>query len=552
MASPVVVVGLDGATLDLWRFVDESVTPTIAAFLEEGVSAPLSSTAPPGSAPAWPSIVTGVNPGKHGIFGFVERRGYDAVPVRPDYDAVPTLWRELSARGASSVFLNVPLTYPPESVEDGVVVSSMLTPPDGDWASPPEVQAELASVCTEGYVVDTNVEKEATPAANVAHLRRAARARTEAAVHLLADREPDLLFTVYTGLDRLQHDFWVHLDPEHAHHGERGDADLAALAREYLAELDDCVAEVLDAAPADATVVLLSDHGFGALERYLNVNNWLAREGYLALEGAPTTRARRVLHRAGLNPRNAYRALSALGLAGPARRRSEGESLLSTLAGSLFLTPADIDWERTRAFSLGVLGWGPIYVNRRDREPRGRVAPGDVDAVRAELAEDLREWTDPATGEPVVRAVHRREELYGGGHRESAPDLLFEPAPGYTCFVDHEFASPAVVEDGFGISGEHRRAGVLGARGPAVDAAADLAGASPGVLDVAPTLLHLLGHPVPRAMDGRVLDVFAADSEPADRDVRETAATTATGTGGEWSDAEAAAVRDTLEDIGYL
>jgi predicted AlkP superfamily phosphohydrolase/phosphomutase len=200
-----------------------------------------------------------------------------------------------------------------------------------------------------------------------------------------------------------------------------------------------------------------------------------------------------------------------------------------------------------------VLGWGPIYVNRQDREPEGRVPSGEVGALRDRIAADLREWTDPATGEPVVADVHRREELYRGPHREAAPDLLFEPEPGYTCFVDHEFASPALIEDGFGISGEHRRAGVLAARGPAVEEGADLGAVSPGVLDVAPTLLHLLGLPVPREMDGRVLDaLFAPGSEAATREVRVTAATTTAEDGGAWTDDEAAAVRRTLEDIGYL
>jgi len=133
----VFVVGLDGATFDLIRpWAAAGHLPSLARLMQEGVHGELMSTLPPVTSPAWPSFMTGMNPGKHGVFDFIRRRpgGFDM--VNASHIAAKTLWQLLSEAGRRVGVIAVPVTYPPCPV-NGFMISDILSPRHAEIAYPP-------------------------------------------------------------------------------------------------------------------------------------------------------------------------------------------------------------------------------------------------------------------------------------------------------------------------------------------------------------------------------------------------------------------------------
>jgi predicted AlkP superfamily phosphohydrolase/phosphomutase len=204
----------------------------------------------------------------------------------------------------------------------------------------------------------------------------------------------------------------------------------------------------------------------------------------------------------GFAPMTIYNLLMRIGLGALKREvvRGEGQSLLKTL----FLSFDDVDWSKTIAYSLGNVG--QIFLNVKGREPQGTVAPGtEYETLRDDIIRQLKELQDPATGEPVVEQIYRREEIYRGQALERAADIIFIPTRmEYFGFGEYEFGSHRVIETmQRGISGTHRMNGVLMLYGAPIKPGTLVEGAS--LLDLAPTILHLMGEPVLTDMDGKVL-----------------------------------------------
>src|SRR5512136_1046181 len=139
--------------------------------------------------------------------------------------------------------------------------------------------------------------------------------------------------------------------------------------------MDGGLAELMQNLTPDDYLVVMSDHGFGPLTHYLHVNAWLAERGYLRFRRNPVSAARYAAYRLGLTPLGVYEKLRALGLG---RRMQDTASTrneqMKAAVRRLFLSFADVDWSRTRAYSLGF--GGPIFVNLLGREPQGIVRPG--------------------------------------------------------------------------------------------------------------------------------------------------------------------------------
>jgi predicted AlkP superfamily phosphohydrolase/phosphomutase len=218
----------------------------------------------------------------------------------------------------------------------------------------------------------------------------------------------------------------------------------------------------------------------------------------------------------------------------------------------IFLSFNDVDWSRTRAYSYGRM-LGSIYLNVKGREPQGVVEPGrEYEATREEIVRALEGFHDPVSGQRITGRVGLREELYHGPHAAEAPDLVIWPAnPTDIFFGLTDFGSTRLMDTVYRYSGMHRDEGLLIAAGPGLRSGADLSGAS--IMDLAPTILHLLGCPVPRGMDGRVLEGLLGEGFLDRRPVAWAAEE-----GAEDPDApgytprEESEIMDRLTDLGYL
>jgi predicted AlkP superfamily phosphohydrolase/phosphomutase len=554
IAARVLVIGLDGAT---FRLIEPMAAagdlPHLGRLLREGAHGVLRSTIQPSSEQAWSTFMTGVQNGKHGIFGFVQRKpgSYEYQYTNARSQHAPTIWRILSERGRRIISINMPMTYPPESV-NGVLIGGLMSPsehsrftyPDGIYD---ELKREIG-----GYIIDVDIEtgslKEAGEAQLLAAVAQMTRYRIDAAKYLGRTRQWDLLSVVFGAADRTSHKFWKYMDEAHP---------TAGVVPQVYRQLDAAVGELLEAFADERTLVLLvSDHGFGPLKKALFLNQWLVGQGYMAWQ-APGRQSPGARLRGGLNSvlRRAVRWLDRPWLAAAKRAAF---ALWPGLKGKLHssMAYAKVDWSRTRAYGSGTMG--NIYINLRGREPAGSVAPGaEYEALRGEIMAGLRALRDPETGKPVFDAVYRREEIYSGPYLEQAPDIVGLLDPTYhIAAVDWRPAGGDVIA-ALGdellfvgdLTGQHDMDGILIATGPGVRRGAEVVGA--GIVDMAPTILAALGEPIPDDMDGRVIhELFAL---PLDAEVSGAASSgPAPDAGDGYSHEEAEEVESRLRGLGYL
>jgi predicted AlkP superfamily phosphohydrolase/phosphomutase len=518
----VLVIGLDGATFDLVRpWAAEGHLPNLARLVAEGSRGPLASTLQPATAPAWATFMTGMNQGKHGLYDFVQRRegSYDLELTHGGHVRAPTIFE---TAGLRAVALNVPYTFPPRPVE-GVVIGGPFAPVvTPDLVHPPAFFETLTEIAPDYFVLADYDDRAPDPMADFRErLLHGVALRERVAHHLLGSEDWDLFTVVFMATDEVQHTFWHCMEAP----AESPDARYRHAIRDVYARVDEAIGRLIASAEGDGRgrdtiVFVVSDHGAGPFRWMVNLNRWLADAGYVRFGTSTTSRARRL--RSGVLKSLATRYRQHVPADARARIRSRlGMRRFDRLKEGFesALLASAIDWPRTRAYALGA--GGNIFVNLQGREPAGTVRPGsEYEAVREALAADLMQMTEPGTGRPMVRRVHRREELYSGPGLGRAPDLVIE-------WSDYAFWGRGRYDSGSAafeaqrrfdfsrkpLSGSHRPEGILIAHGPSIRPGAEVAGAR--LVDMAPTILALAGVPPSQAMDGRVLEEMVVAEEAA-------------------------------------
>lgn len=560
MARRVLVIALDGTTFDLiGPWLDDGSMPNLARLRDEGVHGPLRSIVPPVTAPAWCSFMTGKNPGRHGVFEFFLREpgGFEEIPVNAKLRHGKTLWEILSDAGKRVLVVNVPVTYPPTAV-NGNLIGDFLTPMgERDFTYPPGLLSEVEAATGPYELYHVEVYQKGKGHLVLDELDRVLEANRRANTWLIRNKPWDFAMFHVWGTDRYGHELWHVLDESHPNH----DPAEALLLRErclaYWRNVDRVVGEWREAAGEETTTFVISDHGFGPIDRFLVLNVWLLQKGWIRLKPNVMTFIKRSLFELGLSPATGYRMAMKLGFA--KMRLSAGVGTRRRLIDRInrvFLSLRDVDWSRTRAYSKG--NYGQLFLNLEGREPHGIVKPGEeAEAVLDDLERDLRALKDPATGEPLIGDIWRREELYSGPYLDRAPDLTFLPRNMRNkCLGTMDFTSHRFVEPVYGNTGDHRMNGIFFASGDGVRAGGRLEDAN--LIDVAPTILHHLGEAVPSDFDGRVLEAAFTDDEVMRRPVEiGSPANPDEGSAGDdleygLTDDEMKEIRDRLKGIGYL
>ncbi|MEO8604545.1 MAG: alkaline phosphatase family protein [bacterium] len=546
------ILGLDGATLDLVEpWAADGTLPHLRRLLEGGAWGRLASTVPAATFPSWTSFMTGVNPGRHGVYDFTRRDGgeYAVRFVNATYRKTRTIWRLLSDAGRRIAVLGLPGTYPPEAV-NGYMLSGFDTPvttqADASFAYPPSLADEVAAAG--GFPFADFQEFDIGPGWHAAACRSLCDgiARKVHLAERLVERESfDCFMLLFGESDTAAHHFWGLHDPASPRHDAAAAAALGNPLRTVYAALDAAIGQLLARLP-EATVMIVSDHGFGgAGNTVVHLNRWLAEEGFLTF--APRAATARW---AGALRAAAVRAVPERWQA-RAFRLAEGRLASRLESGVRF---GGIDWNGTRAFSEE-LGYFPsIWMNVQGRERCGTVPVAEYRTTVAQLSERLLAWRDPLSGERVVRRVWPRDDLYQGPCVAAAPDLVLElETPGGYSYVgapSYGTAGPSVERlDASqlggklgGMSGSHRSDGLFVLRG---------AGIAPGkldgthIMDLAPTILSLCDVATPVGWDGRALSVAG----PGQAAVAETPWQ---GVERDYGAAESADLQRRLEQLGYL
>jgi predicted AlkP superfamily phosphohydrolase/phosphomutase len=461
----------------------------------------LESVTPPLSPEAWSTFMTGKHPGLHGVMNFLCFRPntYQLQFNNGSLIRGKTLWRLLSEAGKRVGVMGVPMTYPPEPV-NGYLVSGIETPGIGARFTYPEGLAQELQVAAGGYDLHGDFTDTADPSEYLSCLVDTVDNHARAACYLVKRYPADLSAVVIGATDRVQHGFWRYMDAGHPWHDARAPSHLADAIRTVYRRVDDALAQIIEQVPEPRNVVIMSDHGCGPCHTLVDLNRWLVQQGYLRLMSGGDA-ARRAL-------RAAYASAAARC---PRWLRDALKSRLPGLRGraaSLMLF-SEVSWPQTRAFAISTQH-GYIYVNRRDRFPLGMVAPGaEAERVCASLEADLRELRHPETGETLVARVVRTRELYDGPACDSLPDMIVLWRDGYISRARADVAAPSqglLSPTGRALdewSASHRSDGILIAHGPDFACGKTVDGAR--LVDLAPTLLHLLDQPVPKDMSGQVL-----------------------------------------------
>jgi len=497
--------------------------------------------------------MTGKNPGKHGIFEFVRRdQGTQReLAVNASFREGRAIWDQLSDAGRRVIVHNFPCTYPPNPL-NGLMIADFMTPRGRrDFTYPAALLAELedrfgpyrlhlsqtyAGGKAQGVLDELNDELEY---------------KARVSEYLMSEHEWDAFFQYFWGTDRIQHELWHIFDESHPRHDRTEARRYQEKVFAYFHRVDEIVGRLIEMAGRDAMVWVASDHGFGPAHKYCSFNLWLLEEGFLQLKRDARTRLKRAMFKLGITPENAFKLIKRLplGRLRPARGASN-EAGTSRLLSTFFLSFDDVDWSRTLAFSKG--NYGQIYVNLKGREPRGAVEEKDYDSVCHRIVERLSALRDPQTGEAWAGEVFRREEVYDGPRVADAPDIAFLPRDmRYLPLGNADFTSNKFMVEAFGISGCHRMHGVMIGNANGVKAGTQLEAAR--IYDVAPTLLYLMGEPVPNDMDGRVLTEVISEAHLSANPIRYSRADeTAPPDAIEYSDAENAEIIESLKHLGYI
>jgi predicted AlkP superfamily phosphohydrolase/phosphomutase len=372
--------------------------------------------------------------------------------------------------------------------------------------------------------------------------------RAKSVTYLLQNKPWDLFIYVIETTDNLQHEVWHLMDETHPRHDAEVAARVQADILDYYQTVDGLLGEMVALVPDDALVVVLSDHGFGPFHKFFYINNWLAELGLLKFKRSPLSLVKRLAFRLGVTPITALKWVIRLRLSGMRKnvKRGRGRGMLKRL----FLSFADVDWNRTKAFSVG--NFGQVYLNARPQRPQGPVSPDEYEALRDTIAREALALRDPADGAQIVRKVYKREEVFHGHSIDRMPDLvLHTDRARYVSFGHADFGSNKVIEPSIGQTGHHHMDGVLALRGPGIRPGVTLEGAC--ILDLAPTVLHYMGLDVPDNMDGHVLVEALTEDFNHMNPVRNTvSAEDHASDDAIYTEDEEAAVIAKLRDMGYV
>ncbi len=528
------VVGLDAGCRPILEPLFESGTmPTLRRLFESGTSGPLESQLPPWTASAWPSLYTGKNPGKHGVFDFLSFDGYDWDVVNSTHVRERAVWELLSDHGLSSVVVNVPVTHPAREF-DGALVPGMTAPENPD-CHPAGLLDDIEAECGEYRIYPQSGPE---PARSIEGYERTLECRGDAFRFLCRRFEPDFGFLQFQLTDSVFH--------------ERP-GDKRAIEAVY-GEVDHQLAETIEETDPD-NVLIVSDHGMGTVRgTEFRVNEFLHNRGDVSSrsggEGMPNWSTawendllngeqpgstdhgvvEQVMNAAasvGLTTQRIARTLDRIGLKEPIGRRIPNDMIRAA--------SEQVDFANSRAYvrSKSELG---VRLNLEGREPNGQVPAEEYEAVRAELIDELLAVQTPA-GDPVFEAVKPREAVFEGPHLDKGPDIVTVPA---------DFDNAIGADLGRGTFGEpmeswnHKRTGIVAAAGPAFDHSVALS--EPTIFDIAPTICSLFDVPVDAAMDGTTIPIVD-ESSPTEYPTYDAEAITVT---------EESAVEDRLSDLGYL
>jgi predicted AlkP superfamily phosphohydrolase/phosphomutase len=505
----VLVIGLDmGDFALIKKWSQAGFLPTFRSLLAEGAWGKLQTTAETLHTSTWPTIFTGTLPGKHGVYyPYQPRSGQQqAEHIQPGQYGTQPFWQILDRAGKRCIVLDAPETFPATEFS-GVQIFEW-----GTWAwywkrmtTPAAVESQLNQEFGP-YPLKLEAKRLGLGMPDLAYLHRqliAGAAQKAEITRWLMQKHPwDLFLVVFAELHPAGHYLWPKgAQVVHANGSPSTDDFAAPQLRDIYIAVDAAIGEIIKECGDDVTVFVISGDGVGP-----NHCAWhllpqvLSRLGF---NGVPFSND-------SANGSSNKSLVDRVRNAIPPRLRSEIQSRLPWQFRhwlALRIAAANMDWSRTKAFTLPADLEGCIRINLRGREPHGIVEPGSqYEDVCSELVEALEKLVNPATGSAAVRHVCRIDRLFPGDQRDHLPDLAViwnDEAEIREVYSDRcGLVSEAPVDPR---TGTHQPLGFIAARGPLIKSG-EIQGRH--IADLAPTLLAFYNVNSPTDMDGRALEIY--------------------------------------------
>ncbi|MDR4509899.1 MAG: alkaline phosphatase family protein [Candidatus Brocadiaceae bacterium] len=507
----VFVIGIDGGTFDIiLPMIKRGELPTIASIMEKGVWGNLSTTIPSVTVPAWISCVTGMNPGNYGLFYFTGNSHFYDEGCIQDATKVKTksIWHLLSDHQKKSIIVNVPFTVPPANIHGVMVALRGLTVGSSEKllsTHPPELEEHLIkSLFLDEAIREFNkfggaegqMTKEVALNRRIELGKVLTKKTKEICLQLLKNHhDTDFFMSVFRSTDWLQHYFLGYTDPHHPLYTDELFKRYGDVIQKEYQRVDAAIKDILKEVK-DATIILLSDHGGGPLYNFFYANVWLRKNGYLEIIGNRT------------KPSFMWEKISLTKCFSKIGVKTEVFKNLKIPVLRAKSKPAyeEIDWMRTRAYAAPI----GININLKGREPCGSVDEVDYNSMCETIRNELYQLKNHQ-GREIIDKVYRREEIYSGPYVNEAPDIIYlfkdtHYVPRLDVFypsIFQEIPSDTIV------TGQHISSkvdGIIMMQGPDIKPGSELSGAH--IMDITPTILYLMGLPIPENMDGRILTEF--------------------------------------------
>lgn len=477
-----VIIGLDGAGFELIDpWIEQGTLPNIARVKQGGVWADMRSVLPPVTSPNWKCFSTGKNPGKIGIFWW---ENIDWRNRRVYYPVVRKLgnreiWDYIGDAGMKVGVLGMPTTYPPKEVR-GFLISGGEAG-DKNFTHPPELEEELKRQGWRNhsqFAIDTDREKACQ------EIHEIIDSHFEIANIFGRKYEVDFLMVAVFNINTLHHFLW--------------DAPETKKGWEII---DKRIGEFMN---RGCNLLIMSDHGSNKIETVFNINTWLEQEGYLRLNAYLADR----LYKMGINQHSLVKFASKLG-GRRLLRKIVPKSLMKNIPTETGEIKREaktkkINWQKSKALASGQ---GPIYLNPIN---------SNNEALKKDIGQKLQALIDPSSGRKIVQKVYSKEETYHGKYLHEAPDLIVDQAKGV--HIPGGIGQQTIFDVPRRWQAENKKFGIFMAYGPDIKQAGKIENVS--ILDLAPTILHLMGLEIPSDMDGRVLkEIFQEGSDAYTRGV---------------------------------
>lgn len=480
------VLGLDGATFEqLDPMMAEGLLPNIKKICDKYTKGSLETIIPPVTAPAWLAMATGLNPGKTGVFDYINRVSASKetlAPVSSKYYSGKAVWDLLNNRGYKTGIFNYPTLAPAPEV-DGFVLGGMGADNFTKKCYPKQLSDEITKKFGSYKVLLNLRSPKYRKNINLFFddINYILETQTKVMKYLILNKEWDFFFGVYSITDWIQHVLWKDIDDTHPLYDKDKSPEIRQKYLDIWKRLDEIIGELQQSLPVGTNFLIVSDHGSGPLTSVFYPNSWLEKKGWLKKKKGMWFKRYLSEKLTSLSESfdNKYSNLLAY------RIKKRVLKIGSTIDF--------IDIDNSLAYSPEHnTMYGCLNITEKGKRESG---------FRKKIVQSLENLPNEFDEIKSVELIFP-EDIYTGKYSELSPDIFFIINK-YEATVEIPFKKDIFIQEPsvYMRTGSHRPKGVFMAAGDNFKKTE----IKPRIIDIAPTILALYGIEIPESIDGTVL-----------------------------------------------